>query len=236
MFDGPERARSTGRQLGDTFIRAASRTRANPDSGLALAWGTAQVPYGPLPPPDELHRQRKELLDFQRRTEEGDPDTLRVLGYNFSSTMQMKYRRNLARPLLRWTEWALEVQEKGTALPESLPVPLQVIAVGDVGVVTIPCEAFFRDRETDPEAESLRHDHTRRLQQRISQLHRHQQGRGRRGIHVGRLPIHAPASVRPPRGRRHRNKSGRTLGDGQKRHGLIPELELPEDPFYSSST
>ncbi len=142
MFDGPERARAAGRRLGDTFIRASSGTRANSESALALAWGTAQVPYAPLPPPEELLRQRRELLDFQRRTKEGDPDTLRVLGYNFSSTMKMKYRRNLARPLLRWTDWALEVQEKGTVLPDSLPVPLQVIALGDVAVVAIPCEAF----------------------------------------------------------------------------------------------
>ena len=81
-------------------------------------------------------------MDFQRRTEAGDPDTLRVLGYNFSATMKMKYRRNLARPLLRWTDWALKVQKEGTKLPESLPVPLQAVVLGDVAVVTIPCEAF----------------------------------------------------------------------------------------------
>lgn len=142
MFDGPERARSAGRRLGDTFIRAASETRPNSRSALALAWGTAQVPYGPLPSPEQLQQQRRELMDFQRRTEAGDPDTLRVLGYNFSATMKMKYRKNLARPLLRWTDWALKVQEEGTALPASLPVPIQAIALGDVAVVTIPCEAF----------------------------------------------------------------------------------------------
>ena len=142
MFDGAERARAAGRRLGDAFIRAASGTRPNSSSALALAWGTAQVPYGPLPPPEELQRQRQELMDFQRRTEAGDPDTLRVLGYNFSATMQMKYRRNLARPLLRWTDWALKVQKEGTALPGSLPVPVQAIALGDVAFVTIPCEAF----------------------------------------------------------------------------------------------
>ena len=142
MFDGPERARAAGRRLGGTLIRASSGTRANSESALALAWGTAQVPYAPLPPPEKLRQERRDLMDFQRRTEAGDPDTLRVLGYNFSSTMKMKYRKNLARPLLRWTDWALEVQKNGTALPDSLPVPLQAIVLGDVAVVTIPCEAF----------------------------------------------------------------------------------------------
>ena len=56
--------------------------------------------------------------------------------------MKMEYRRNLAQPLLRWTDWALEVHEKGTVLPDSLPVPLQVVALGEAAIVTIPCEAF----------------------------------------------------------------------------------------------
>ena len=142
MFDGGERARAAGARLGKTFIRALESTEVVETRALALARGTAQVPFGPLPDVQELKRQRVELLDFQKRTEAGDADTLRVLGYNFSAQMKMKYRRNLARPLLRWTDWALGVHQKGTALPKSLPVPLQAIALGEVAIVTIPCEAF----------------------------------------------------------------------------------------------
>ena len=154
MFDGAERARAAGARLGESFIRASDRTTAVGTDFLGLARGTAQVPFGPLPSVQELKRQREELSDFQRRTEAGDKDTLQVLGYNFSAFMEMKYRRNLARPLLRWTDWALEVHEKGTALPESLPLPLQVVALGEVAIVTIPCEAFssigIRIRQQSP--------------------------------------------------------------------------------------
>ena len=142
MFDGALRARAAGSRLGHSFIQASDKTTAVRTDVLALARGNAQVPFGPLPPVAQLERQHEELLDFQRRTEAGDEDTLRVLGYNFSAYMKMEYRRNLAQPLLRWTDWALEVHEKGTVLPDSLPVPLQVVALGEAAIVTIPCEAF----------------------------------------------------------------------------------------------
>ncbi len=154
MFDGPIRARAAGARLGESFIRASEKTTTVRTDALGLARGTAQIPFGPLPSVRELKRQREELLDFQKRAEAGDEDTLRVLGYNFSAYMEMKYRRNLARPLLRWTDWALEVHEKGTVLPDSLPLPLQVVALGEVAIVTIPCEAFssigIRIREQSP--------------------------------------------------------------------------------------
>lgn len=142
MFDGHEKARSSGEQLGKTFIRTACETRTTPAPALAMAWGTAHIPYAPLPPIETLRRERFELMDFHRRAKEGDPETLRVLGYNFSSQMKMQYRKNLVGPLLRWTDWALEVQEKKLPLPKALPVPLQIIALGEVAIVTIPCEAF----------------------------------------------------------------------------------------------
>ena len=154
MFDGPVRARAAGARLGDSFIRASAKATAVRTDALGLARGTAQVPFGPLPSVRELKHQREELLDFQKRAEAGDEDTLQVLGYNFSAYMEMKYRRNLARPLLRWTDWALEVHEKGSALPDSLPLPLQVVALGEAAIVTIPCEAFssigIRIREQSP--------------------------------------------------------------------------------------
>ena len=143
MFAGPKLARESGARLGRAFIAANRSARRVTKPVLATAHGIAYVPYAPLPSLEELERQKKELLDFQRRAEAGDPDTLHVLGYNFSETQTVAYRKNLAKPMLIWTDWAISMQKAGNAMPEqSWPLPVQAIAIGDVAFVTMPCEAF----------------------------------------------------------------------------------------------
>ena len=143
MFAGPKLARESGNKLGRCFIGANRRARAVHHPVLATAHGTARIPYAPLPPLQELERQKKEILDFQQRAEAGDPNTLQLLGYNFSETQTPAYRKNLAAPFLIWTDWAISMQKAGNPMPEKFyPLPVQVIAVGDVAFVTMPCEAF----------------------------------------------------------------------------------------------
>lgn len=143
MFAGPKLALESGHKLGKVFIDASRKTRSAGRPSLAFARGIARVPYGPLPPLEVLERERKELVDYQRRVDAGDPDTLRVLGYNFSETMKMGYRRNLATPFLRWTDWAIQMQKMGKSRPEEYyPLKVQVVALGDVAIVSMQAELF----------------------------------------------------------------------------------------------
>jgi len=145
MFSGPKLARESGTKLGKVFIDASRRTKKVANSRLGFATGVAHVPYGPLPSIEELERQKAELIAFQKRVDEGSPDTLHVIGYNFSETMKMGYRRNLATPFLRWTDWAIDMQKSGISRPiDYLPVVVQVVSIGDIAIVAMPHELFSK--------------------------------------------------------------------------------------------
>jgi hypothetical protein len=143
MFSGPRLARDAGGKLGEVFIRASRHTRKIKNPRLGFATGVAHVPYGPLPSIEQLEKEKRELLAFQERVDIGDTDTLHVLGYNFSETMKMGYRRNLATPFLRWTDWAIQMHKEGKPRPlESLPVTVKVVSLGDIAIVAMPHELF----------------------------------------------------------------------------------------------
>jgi hypothetical protein len=73
----------------------------------------------------------------------GDPDTLHVLGYNFSETMKMGYRRALADPFLKWTDWAIRMQTEGKPKPlDSLAAPVKAVSIGDIAIAAMPHELF----------------------------------------------------------------------------------------------
>src|SRR5262249_51932060 len=76
MFWGPELARRAGSTLGAAFARASRRATRVERPVLAVVRGVARVPYADLPSLEELERDRRELVDFVRRAEAGDPDTL----------------------------------------------------------------------------------------------------------------------------------------------------------------
>lgn len=143
MFKGAEVARRSGKILGAALIKASRNLTPIPRPVLAFTRGVAMVPYGPLPPVDQLRRERTELLEFQRRVDAGDPDTFNVIGYNFSKTMKLIQRRNLAAPLLQWTDWALEMHQAGNPRPQRfMPIKVQVVALGDIAIVTSQAELF----------------------------------------------------------------------------------------------
>jgi hypothetical protein len=143
MFSGPKLARQSGDKLGQVFIEASHHTRKVVKQSLGFATGVAHVPYGPLPSLEQLEKDRRELVAFQKRVDAGDPDTLHVIGYNFSETMKMGYRRNLATPFLRWIDWAVEMQKQGKPRPlDSLPVTVQVVSLGDIAMAVMPHELF----------------------------------------------------------------------------------------------
>jgi hypothetical protein len=145
MFGGAQLAREAGKRLGKVYIEACRSAKRIRKPVLTHAQAVAHVPYGPLPPIEILEKERRELVDFQRRVDAGDSKALHVIGYNFSETMKMGYRRNLAEPLLKWTDWAIDMQKKGRSMPEeSYPIPIQAVGFGEAALVAMPAELFVR--------------------------------------------------------------------------------------------
>lgn len=145
MFGGAELAREAGRKLGKAYITASRNAKQIANPVLTHGQAVAHLPYGPLPPLEVLEKELRELLDFQKRVDAGDPNTLNVIGYNFSETMKMGYRRNMAEPLLRWTRWAIQMQKQGRSMPEeSYPIPIQAVGFGEAAFVAMPAELFVR--------------------------------------------------------------------------------------------
>jgi hypothetical protein len=143
MFSGAQLARESGRKLGAVYIEAVKHLRPVDRAVLAYARGTAHVPYATLPPLETLERERREVVDYQRRVDSGDSNTLTVIGYNFSKTMEMGYRRNLAAPFLRWTDWAISMRKAGNPRPEvSCPIQVEVVTCGEVAIVVAQAELF----------------------------------------------------------------------------------------------
>jgi hypothetical protein len=143
MFSGPKLARESGRKLGKVFTEASRRTRRIAHPKLGLASGVAHAPYGPLPSIEQLEKEKRELIAFQKRVEAGDPYTLHVLGYNFSETTKMGYRRALADPFLKWTDWAIQMQTEGKPKPlDSLAAPVKAVSIGDIAIAAMPHELF----------------------------------------------------------------------------------------------
>ena len=102
------------------------------------------VPLGPLPPEETLQSEIAEMKDFIRRSLAGDPDTLGCVGLNFPTELSPAYRGKLVEAILPWSQWALELRQNGKAatVPKDLEVEIQVIRLGDVGIVCMPFEPF----------------------------------------------------------------------------------------------
>jgi hypothetical protein len=143
MFEGPALARQSGAKLGKVFIEASRRTKKVNGSKLGFATGVCHVPYRELPSMEDLLKQKEILAAFDKRLLAGDESALYVIGYNFSETMQIGYRRNISQSFVRWTDWAIQMRKEGKAKPlESLEVRVQVTAIGDLAIVTMPHELF----------------------------------------------------------------------------------------------
>lgn len=133
-----------GRLLGETCVKAAGRLQPSSGEGLGFAVATAAVPLAPLPSQRVLEREREEMEDFIRRAKAGDEETLNCVGLNFPRRLTPLYRSRLVEMPLAWVRWALEQHRRGGAakVPRTLDLEMQVLRVGDVGIVCMPCEPF----------------------------------------------------------------------------------------------
>jgi hypothetical protein len=133
-----------GRMLGESYIKALGQLKQSRRDGLNYAAETARIPLGPLPSEKVLKAEIAEMEDFIRRAAAGDPNTLACVGLNFPTELTPAYRGKLIEAVLPWSRWALELRQSGKAdtVPKHLEVEIQIIRLGDVGIVGLPFEPF----------------------------------------------------------------------------------------------
>ncbi len=131
-----------GRMLGESYIKALGQLKPSRRDGLNYAAEKAQIPLGPLPSEKVLKAEIAEMEDFIRRAASGDQNTLACVGLNFPTELTPAYRGKLIESVLPWSRWALQLRQTGKAdtMPKHLEVEIQIIRLGDVGIVGLPFE------------------------------------------------------------------------------------------------
>jgi hypothetical protein len=133
-----------GRMLGESYIKALGQLKPSRRDGLDYASQTARIPLGPLPSEKTLKAEIAEMEDFIRRASADDQNTLACVGLNFPTELTPAYRGKLIEAVLPWSRWALDLRQTGKAdtVPKHLEVEIQVLRLGDVGIVGMPFEPF----------------------------------------------------------------------------------------------
>jgi hypothetical protein len=133
-----------GRMLADSYVAALAEIRTSVRDGMDYEVARVQIPLAPLPTAAVLRDEVAEMENFIRRADAGDPDTLSCVGLNFPRELTPAFRARLVEGVLAWNRWALERHATGTAedVARHLEVEIQVLRLGDVGVVCMPFEPF----------------------------------------------------------------------------------------------
>jgi hypothetical protein len=141
---GVELSERYGLMLGETYLKALGSLRRSERDGLDYAVAKVSIPLGPLPSAETLRAEIAEMNDFIRRAAAGDENTLACVGQNFPTELTPAYRGKIVETILPWSQWALGLHEAGRALavPRQLDAEIQVIRLGDVGIVCMPFEPF----------------------------------------------------------------------------------------------
>ena len=145
MFRGAaELSRKYGRMLADSYITALKDLKPSARDGLDFAVEKVRIPLAPLPEEEVLKSEIAEMEDFIRRATAGDENTLTCLGHNFPRELTPAYRGKLIEMILPWSQWALDLRQRGKAdtVDKVLEVDIQVLRIGDVGLVGMPFEPF----------------------------------------------------------------------------------------------
>jgi len=133
-----------GQMLGGSYIKALDNLKPSQRDGLNFAAEDVRIPLGPLPSEKALKAEIAEMEDFIRRAAAGDQNTLACVGLNFPRELTPAYRGKLIEAVLPWSKWALELRQSGKAdsVPKYLQVEIQVLRIGDVGIIGMPFEPF----------------------------------------------------------------------------------------------
>lgn len=141
---GVELSKKYGRMLADSYIAALKDIKPSKRDGLDFAVEKVRIPLAPLPSEEVLKDEIAEMEDFIRRAKAGDENTRECVGQNFPSELTPAYRGALVEMILPWSQWALDLRSQGKAdtVPKFLEVDIQVLRLGDVGIVGMPFEPF----------------------------------------------------------------------------------------------
>jgi len=141
---GVELSKKYGRMLADSYIAALKDLKPSQRDGLDFAIEKVRIPLTPLPSEEVLKAEIAEMEDFIRRAKSGDENTRECVGQNFPSELTPAYRAALVEMILPWSQWALDLRQMGKAdtVPKFLEVDIQVLRLGDVGIVGMPFEPF----------------------------------------------------------------------------------------------
>lgn len=133
-----------GRMLADSYIAALDKLQPSARDGLDYAVEKVRIPLAPLPSEEVLKAEIAEMEDFIKRAKGGDENTRLCVGQNFPRELTPAYRAALVEMILPWSQWALELRQAGKAdtVAKFLEVDIQVLRVGDVGIVGMPFEPF----------------------------------------------------------------------------------------------
>lgn len=133
-----------GECLGHSFIDASEHMVDSVSATVALKGRIVELPYADLPPLEFLEARIAETDAFLERCAADDPDTRTVFGLNFPENMSPAYRAAAVRPLNRWAKWArdLKTGKSDQAPPTHAEFEVQVLRLGDVGIVGMSCEPF----------------------------------------------------------------------------------------------
>lgn len=119
-------AEEAGQMVARPLLEALPRARRIAAAPIRVAWETADIPFTPLPPVEEIEQQVSYLRgEIERKTAEGAPKT----------------SIEPDRALLSWAQDALTMHESGGG-PETTKLPLQAIALGEITLAAIPAEVF----------------------------------------------------------------------------------------------
>ncbi|HEY1052258.1 MAG TPA: hypothetical protein VGE39_20945 [Prosthecobacter sp.] len=145
MFRGDvELSKKYGRMLADSYIAALEKLQASKRDGIDFAVEKVSIPLAPLPSEAILKAEIAEMEDFIKRANAGDENTLLCVGQNFPRELTPAYRGKLIEMVFPWSKWALDLRQSGKAdtVAKTLDIEIQVLRIGDVGIVGMPFESF----------------------------------------------------------------------------------------------
>jgi hypothetical protein len=145
MFRGDvELSKKYGRMLADSYIAALADLKPSQRDGLDFAVEKVRIPLAPLPSEEVLKAEIAEMEGFIKRATTGDENTRLCVGQNFPRELTPAYRGKLVEMILPWSRWALDLrqQDKADTVAKHLEVDIQVLRIGDVGIVGMPFEPF----------------------------------------------------------------------------------------------
>lgn len=139
LFGSADQAKRTGARLGKVAaeaMKAAIPARGEP---FGFASRTIELQCQPMPSREELQDELAERLGFIAELE-NDPSLTWVCGTNLPEQFSPAQRAAMMKVHIDWVETALARLDAGTTGPESLPITLYAIRIGDAAAVLSPGE------------------------------------------------------------------------------------------------